>query len=670
MAEAELADCVSILCRYGFSPTIEEVKNLVSEYASSNEINVSVFKNGRPGKDWISSFMKRNKLSLKHAEMICYSRKAATENPFIIYEFYEIIEKIIKEKDLSPNKIWNTDESGFPVDPKKCKVISQRGEKDYKVTLGPGRENITTLATCSAAGQALDPLIVFAGKNLQSSWRGDNALANTMYAVSDSGWMTAEIFSSWFHRFTEVVTQRPLLLVFDGHLTHYSLDVIQKGRAEDITIVKLPPHTTDLLQPLDVACFGPIKQLWQKKLNDWISLSGAKEPIKKAQFANMLSDVWHVGLSNKNVVAGFEATGVYPANKEKYPQSRFNPNTLRKYKTWIAAGRPEKMEDIALVECVSPKKTPTKIPTTPRKTPRKTPSKNATPSAMATCTCAFYLELGPRLNGVPPGKRWVATWSLLDAASTPAVGSNGKEAKINKSFEELILSKVKPPKSQTPKKRRKIDLNARVVTSDEFLKGIEDKEKEAEEKKNKKGTKKRKKKQAEDGENELAYIDENEEEIVEASQITDGEESENEIDKNVRATSSVTIDNLREANRKDELRNLIKDVVSTLDDDKKGLFYAVYYGTRYYWGKVQKVFSPDVDDDATDVEFAFLTYKTDGVWEFPNKPDQAIVKAMYVIYGPITPSSTSTKGYKFEGHDDIVRQMQKKIRKLNVYDEE
>ena len=317
--ESVLSDCINVLCRYGFSPTIEEIKDLVKEYASINEINVSTFTGSRPGKEWTTSFMKRNNLSLKHAEMICHSRKAATENPFIIFEFYEMLEKIIKEKNLSANQIWNTDESGFPVDPRKCKVISKRGEKAYKVTLGPGRENITTLATCSASGQALDPLIIFAGKNLQSSWRGDKALKNIMYAVSDSGWMTAEVFSSWFDRFTECVQERPLLLIFDGHLTHTSLNVVLKGRAEDITILKLPPHTTDLLQPLDVACFGPIKQLWQRKLNEWTSFSGNREPIKKAQFANMLSDVWHTGLSVKNCIAGFEATGIYPVNKNKYP---------------------------------------------------------------------------------------------------------------------------------------------------------------------------------------------------------------------------------------------------------------------------------------------------------------------------------------------------------------
>ena len=52
---------------------------------------------------------------------------------------------------------------------------------------GAGRENITVLAVCNAAGIALDPLVIFKGKNMQSTWFGDNALPNTFYGKSDNG---------------------------------------------------------------------------------------------------------------------------------------------------------------------------------------------------------------------------------------------------------------------------------------------------------------------------------------------------------------------------------------------------------------------------------------------------------------------------------------------------
>ena len=44
---------------------------------------------------------------------------------------------------------------------------------------GAGQENMTMLGVCNAAGVVLDPLIVFKGQNMQSSWYGDKVLPNT-----------------------------------------------------------------------------------------------------------------------------------------------------------------------------------------------------------------------------------------------------------------------------------------------------------------------------------------------------------------------------------------------------------------------------------------------------------------------------------------------------------
>lgn len=60
--------------------------------------------------------------------------------------------------------------------------------------------------------------------------------------------------------------------MFDGHFTHISLQVVEKAIAEDVSLVKLPPHVTDLLQPLDVCCFGLLKRGWETLLNEWVSI--------------------------------------------------------------------------------------------------------------------------------------------------------------------------------------------------------------------------------------------------------------------------------------------------------------------------------------------------------------------------------------------------------------
>ena len=252
---------------------------------------------------------------------------------------------------------------------------------------------------------------------------------------------------------------------------------------------------------------------------------------------------------------------------------------------------------------------------------------------------------------------------------TPVAGSpSGSKERGNTSFEELVLSKIKAPTHQETKKRKRMDLKPRVVMDDEFMKGIEEKEKEAEEKKNRVGRRKKKKATAKpeyDDEPDVQFLDENDEMVVEENAAEDDVSDASEVDDDT--DSPLTVDTLRGINHKNELLDAINIVVATLDDKKKGLYYAVYYGQRYYWGKVMKVFAPDVELDATDVEMSFLTYKTDGLWEFPKKTDVEIVASRYVFYGPITPVSTSTRGYRFDRHDDVASQIHKKISKLDLY---
>ena len=198
--EMQLALFIRTMCCVGFSPTKEQIKNTVKEYVQLHEL-ITPFKNDCPGKDWIRGFMNRNKLPLKKATMISSVKKSATGNPFIVYDFFDVIEDIINKNDIPPSNIWNWDESGFPHDPSKCLVISVKGEVAYKVTCGSGQENTTTLAVASATGRVLDPLIIFTGKNFQSTWKGS-------------------IFAVWFDLFRQHVIERPMLLIFDGHLMH------------------------------------------------------------------------------------------------------------------------------------------------------------------------------------------------------------------------------------------------------------------------------------------------------------------------------------------------------------------------------------------------------------------------------------------------------------------
>ena len=66
---------------------------MVQEYVSKNKIEGTRFNNNRPGYKWMKNFLKRNRLTMKKAEMISTARMANTSNPFIIYDFYDTLER-------------------------------------------------------------------------------------------------------------------------------------------------------------------------------------------------------------------------------------------------------------------------------------------------------------------------------------------------------------------------------------------------------------------------------------------------------------------------------------------------------------------------------------------------------------------------------------------------
>ena len=97
--------------------------------------------------------------------------------------------------------------------------------------------------------------------------------------------------------------------MLDGHLNHISTPVIEKALEQNIIILKFPSHVTDVLQPLDVACFGPLKREWERCLQKHISEYGIKKPLTKSGFVNELCAIWNTGMKRDSAVTGFEATG-------------------------------------------------------------------------------------------------------------------------------------------------------------------------------------------------------------------------------------------------------------------------------------------------------------------------------------------------------------------------
>ena len=131
----------------------------------------------------------------------------------------------------------------------------------------------------------------------------------------------------------------PRILIFDGHLSHLWYYTIKLAQEKNVTIIKLPAYTTDVLQPLDVLCFKSLKVYWGKTLFHRVKLRRSK--LSKSEFLTIISskDVWNKSFIKSNIINRFNKCGIVPHDRHAYPRKRFHPNLLNRYETRVTNGR-------------------------------------------------------------------------------------------------------------------------------------------------------------------------------------------------------------------------------------------------------------------------------------------------------------------------------------------
>jgi hypothetical protein len=102
------------------------------------------------------------------------------------------------------------------------------------------------------------------------------------------------------------------MLILDGHSSHSTPEFDQYCKDKKIVVVCLPPHSSHLLQPLDVTVFGPLKQAYSAEIMDLIRLG--VNHVDKTEFLTSFVKARHKAFTASNIQSGFKATGVVPYN--------------------------------------------------------------------------------------------------------------------------------------------------------------------------------------------------------------------------------------------------------------------------------------------------------------------------------------------------------------------
>ncbi len=302
-----IKNCAEIGCGKSRSQVISVVQRVVDKKGFDVQVTGG----------WWDSFRRRHKdITLRSSEKLSYIRFVAS-SPTILDRYYDLLQATLEDNSLADKacQIYNLDESGMPLDPTPLKIACAKGTKHAQAVTTGNKKQITIMACCSASGSTIPPLVIYARKTLTPELCVGE-VPGTRYGLSPNGWMDSELFEDWFkaHFLAYAPPIRPLLLLLDGHSSHFSPGFVEKAAEEQVIVFCLPPHTTHITQPLDKGCYGPLKMAWRQECQNFLTSNPGKV-ITIYQFSRLFHNAWDRAMTPSNVRSGFRITGIHPFDR-------------------------------------------------------------------------------------------------------------------------------------------------------------------------------------------------------------------------------------------------------------------------------------------------------------------------------------------------------------------
>lgn len=276
---------------------------------------------GRPGAtasyEWLHGFINRSP-NLHHTRVGKIDIPRCRGNAESLIDlFFDLLVYYQEKFQVTADRIWDLDECGIKIGEtmNKCNVVASLDTQNAMTN--ESGELVTILEVVSALGKIGDPLFIYRGKNIMEAWFPANDDSNTFHvATSATAFITSEIFLNWFKQCDTILNQDKgywKILLLDGHSSHTQSDFIEFALKNQVIPLFFPSHMTHILQPLDLTCFGALKQLQRRKFYE--KLVSGQSP-SKLLFHTTYFDIRSKAFSSVTIKKGFFKAGIFPLNRQ------------------------------------------------------------------------------------------------------------------------------------------------------------------------------------------------------------------------------------------------------------------------------------------------------------------------------------------------------------------
>jgi DDE superfamily endonuclease/Tc5 transposase DNA-binding domain len=178
--------------RLGHAPTHQRVREFAAKIRGCSGENPHI------GKHWLTRFMGRNLATrTKVGRKINYQRIKNTQ-PEVPEPWFDAFKALVDQYQVKNENIWNMDESGLDLRRyTNQRVVGGSHLKRSYIESPETREWVTIIKVINATGRALRLIVIFKGKDVQTSWFYTEVEQDWLYITLENGWTSNNIGLSW-----------------------------------------------------------------------------------------------------------------------------------------------------------------------------------------------------------------------------------------------------------------------------------------------------------------------------------------------------------------------------------------------------------------------------------------------------------------------------------------
>lgn len=115
-------------------------------------------------------------------------------------------------------------------------------------------------------------------------------------------------------------------LLLDGHNSHAVVDINERAQQHHIIIHLLPAHTSNILQPSDVGCNGPLQRIYDHECHKTKRQNSSV--IIRYNICELSCKAYQKALSPENIQSAFMKTRIYPLDKSVIKKDQLKPSEV------------------------------------------------------------------------------------------------------------------------------------------------------------------------------------------------------------------------------------------------------------------------------------------------------------------------------------------------------